>query len=62
MSCGSKFVAHTDEMERFCWVCGYMSSERKNELFEAVCFSLFAVEVQMARCVKATENFHDGTR
>ena len=39
-----------------------MSSERKNELFDAVCFSPLAVEVQIARCVKATENFHDGTR
>ena len=55
-------VAHTDEMERLCLIFGYMSFERKNELFDAVCFSLFAVEVQMARCMMATKNSHDGPR
>ena len=44
MSRGSFFVADTDEMERLRWMFGYMSFERKNDLFEAMCFSLFAVE------------------
>ena len=39
-----------------------MSVERKNELFDAACFLYSQSKVQMACCVKATENFHDGAR
>ena len=52
------FVAHTDEMERFLlgmWV--HVFRTQKTNCLKRCVFSLFAVEVQMARCVKATENF-----